>query len=59
MLILCKANLILSWFAKYFIVAGTVANQEPIFAITNTKLYVPPVTLLTQWKTIKIIEIRF
>ena len=43
-----NTSLILNWFAKFFTVAGTVANQEPAFAITNTKFYVRAVTLLTQ-----------
>ena len=30
------------------LVAGTVANQNPEFKITDTKLYVPIVTLSTQ-----------
>ena len=33
---------------SFFIVAGNAKNQVPIFAITNTKLYVPVVTLSTQ-----------
>ena len=33
---------------KLILVAGAAANQEPTFTITNTKLYVPVVTLLTQ-----------
>ena len=32
---------------KWFLVAGTVANQVTTFAITDTKLYVPVVTLST------------
>ena len=31
-----------------FLVAGTAANQVPEFKITDTKLYVPVVTLSTQ-----------
>ena len=31
-----------------FLVAGTMANQVPTFTITDTKLYVPAVTLSTQ-----------
>ena len=30
-----------------FLVAGTAGNQEPKFKITDTKLYVPVVTLST------------
>ena len=43
-----QSNLILSWSVNCFIVAGTEANQVPTFAITDIKLYVPVVTLLTQ-----------
>ena len=43
-----QSNLILSWSVNCFIVAGTEANQVPTFAITDMKLYVPVVTLLTQ-----------
>ena len=43
-----EINLQLKWFANCFIVAGTVANQESKFAITDTKLYVPVVALSTQ-----------
>ena len=31
-----------------FLVAGTAANQEPEYKVTDTKLYVPAVTLSTQ-----------
>ena len=33
---------------EIFLVAGTAANQVPEFKITDTKLYVPVVTLSTQ-----------
>ena len=38
-------NLILTWSANCFLVAGTMENQVPTFIITNTKLYVVVVTL--------------
>ena len=44
-LINCEINLILTWSAKSFIIGNPIANQEPTFAITDTKLYVPVVTL--------------
>ena len=47
-LINCKINLILTCSAYYFIVAGLVVNQSPSFTITDTKPYVPVVTLSTQ-----------
>ena len=37
--------LFLTWCRSFFIVTGTACNQEPRFAITDTKLYVLDVTL--------------
>ena len=37
-LINCEIILMLNWSKKCFLVAGTSANQEPIFTITDTKL---------------------
>ena len=47
-LINCEINLILTWFANCVIVSTNNANQNATFAITNTRLYVPVVTLSTQ-----------
>ena len=47
-LINCKINPILISCANYFIMAGTFNNQETRFLITDTRLYVPVVTLSTQ-----------
>ena len=47
-LINCEVNLILIWSANCVIVSTNVANQNVTFAITDTKLYVPVVTLSTQ-----------
>ena len=47
-LINCEVNLILTWSANCVIVSTNVANQNATFAITDTKLYVPVVTLSTQ-----------
>ena len=33
---------------NFFLVAGTAANQEPTFTISDTKLYFPVVTLSTR-----------
>ena len=41
-------NLILTWSANCVIVYTDIANHGAIFAITETKLYVPVVTLSTQ-----------
>ena len=44
----CEINLILMWYANCVIVCTNVANQNSTFGITDTKLYVPVVTLSTQ-----------
>ena len=43
-----EINLILTWSANFFIVSTNATNQNATFAITDTKLYVPVVTLSTQ-----------
>ena len=43
-----EVNLILTWYVNCVIVSTNVTNQNSAFAITNTKLYVPVVTLSTQ-----------
>ena len=47
-LISCEIELILTWSTNCVIIYTDVANQNPIFAITETNLYVPVVTLSTQ-----------
>ena len=47
-LINSEISLILTWSANCVIVFTNVANQNATFAITDTKLYVPVVTLSTQ-----------
>ena len=47
-LINCKTILQLTWSGKCFLLAGTAANQVPVFKITDTKFYVPFVTLSAQ-----------
>ena len=47
-LINCEINLILTWSRNCVIVASNVANQNATFSITDTKLYVPAVTLSTK-----------
>ena len=42
----CEINLILSW-STNFLISNATANQATTLAITNKKLYVPVVTLLT------------
>ena len=49
-LIKCEINLILTWSNRCFIIDNPIyyPSQEPKFTITDTKLYVPVVTLSTQ-----------
>ena len=49
-LINCEVNLILTWSSTCVIVSTNKANQNATFAITDTKLYVPVVTLSTKEK---------
>ena len=46
-LIISETNLFRTWSARCFIVDNPIANQESAFTITDTKLYVPDVTLST------------
>ena len=61
LLINCEVNLILTWSSICVIVSAINANQASTFAITDTKLYVPVVTLSTQENTrfLSTIKIRF
>ena len=47
-LINCDINLILTWSTNCVIVSTNVANQNATIDKTDTKLYVPVVTLSTQ-----------
>ena len=50
-LINCEVNLILTWSSNCVLIATAVQNQGPTFTITDTKLYVPVVTLSIQENT--------
>ena len=50
-LINCEVNLILTWSSTSGIVSSNIANQDATFRITDTRLYVPVVTLSTQENT--------
>ena len=50
-LINCEVNLILTWSSTCVLVASNIQAQNARFAITDTKLYVPVVTLSTQENT--------
>ena len=47
-LINCEINFILTWSTNCVIASTNIANQNATFEITDTKLYVPVVTLSTQ-----------
>ena len=47
----CEVNLILTWSSTCVLVATAVQNQNATFTITDTKLYVPVVTLATRENT--------
>ena len=47
-LINCEINLIITFSANCFQIPGATDYQVPTFAITDTKLYVPVVTLSIQ-----------
>ena len=50
-LINCEVNLIWTWSSACVLIATVNRNQNATFAITDTKLYVPIVTLSTQENT--------
>ena len=50
-LINCEINLILTWPSSCVLIATAIQNQAVTFEITDTKLYVPVVTLSTQENT--------
>ena len=50
-LINCDVNLILTWSSTCVLVATKIPNQNATFAITDTKCYIPVVTLSTQENT--------
>ena len=50
-LINCEVNLILTWSSTCVLIASNNPNQNATFAMTDTKLYVPVVTLSTQENT--------
>ena len=47
----CEVNLILTWSSTCVLISTKVQNQNATFAITDTKPYVPIVTLSTQENT--------
>ena len=55
----CEINLILTWSANCVIVSTNNANQNATFAITDTKLYVPVVTLSAQEKLLQQLKSGF
>ena len=57
-LINCEVNFILTWSSTCVIVSVINTNQAATFAITDTKRFVPVVTLSTQ-EVLSTIKIRF
>ena len=55
-LINCEVNLILTWSSSCVLISTAIQNQNATFAITDTKLYVPVVTLSTQENTKRVIN---
>ena len=51
LLINCEVNLLLTWSSTCVLIATNILNQNTTFAITDTKLYVPVVTLSTKENT--------
>ena len=47
----CEVNLILTWSSTCVLIATNIPNQNATFAITDTELYVPVMTLSTQENT--------
>ena len=54
-LINCEINIILKWSEDWILISGCIDNQVPKFEITDTKLYVPVVTLSTQ-ENVKLLD---
>ena len=50
-LINCEVNLILTWSSSCALIATSIPNQNATFAITDTKFFVPVVTLSTKENT--------
>ena len=50
-LINCEVNLILTWSSTCVLIATAIQNQAATFEVTDTKLFVPVVTLSTQENT--------
>ena len=50
-LINCEVNLILTWSSSCVLIATAIQNQAATFETTDTKVYVPVVTLSTQENT--------
>ena len=60
-IIKCEIILILTWSGACFIVANLVANQLTTFPVTDLRnnIYIPAVTLSTQYKSIAATNIAF
>ena len=54
----CEVNLILTLSSSCVLIATAIQNQNATFAITDTKLYVPVVTLSTQENTKFLLQLK-
>ena len=45
----CENNRMITWFGNGVLATGAATNQVATFTVTDTKLYVPVVTLSTQY----------
>ena len=57
-LINCEINLMITWSANYVISSNAAADQETTFALTDTKLFVPVLTLSTQDNVILLQQLK-
>ena len=55
LLIICETSFILTQYANCILISGGIDNQVPLFTITDTKVYVPVVTLSIQ-KNVKLLD---
>ena len=54
LLINCEIDLTSTWSENYYVKVNPIDDQEPTFIITDTKIYVPVVTLSTFLLVIRI-----
>ena len=57
-LVNCEIELILTWSRNSAIISTDMNNQIPTFTITETNLYVPVVTLSTQYNATLLTQLK-